>query len=335
MARVAKLHEDEETQVPPVADAGTADSAPAPQAAPTASSASAPAAPPPAAQLNPHSRFQDIGRLLYANQGQGRALANQAIRAVGGAATSAQNQLQGAQTAYQNQAQAAVPQAVATAPAATQVGANPLVRGARPTTVVNSTPDYAALERNAAATYQGPRSLGETQGVDQAGLQRAFTEADRAASTLSQPTGVSALLGRSGTGGIGAFDDLLAQHEGGAALHTAGRRFGGLRDQLAAALRDTAPGDAARAATESAAASAQGALADRERGIQERMDRETRAANDAAELDAARQYMRDFYNNPAFRHGITTGESIDEYLANPEHAQDLLNFYRTNNPRQG
>lgn len=294
MARVANLHEDDETQLnqEPGQDYGGAQSVA--QSAGTATAA----APAPR-----QGRFRDINRLLYANQGQGQAVAQQAIGAAEGKVNVAKSQLAGATGAYQAQAQAAVPQQqvvrAQSAPPLVQ-GAGPgsgeeyvapgrnvpggaLQRGSRATTQVNiaepPTPDYAALEQQAAATYGGPRSFNETKGVDQAALQGAFTDAQRAASSLTQPAGVSALLGR--TGGAGAFDNLLAQHEAGGALRAAGGRLGGIRSMLDAAVKDTSASDRARGATEGVAASARGALADRDRRIQDTMNRQTQSDNAA------------------------------------------------------
>lgn len=286
MARVANLHEDDETQLSqaPEAAAPMAGSAQVPVGGTGGATAAAPAP--------RQGRFQDINRLLYANQGQGQAVAQQAIGAAQGKADTAQSQLNTAKGAYQAQAQqpAVTQQAVVAQPQPPVVQGAGGLRGSRATTQVNVAPDYGTLEQQAAATYTGPRNFNETKGVDQAALQGAFTDAQRAASSLTQPAGVSALLGR--TGGAGAFDNLLAQHEAGGALHAAGGRLGGIRSMLDAAIRDTAPADAARAATEKAATSAQAALAARDRGAQETMNRQTEATNaQAADDEAYRQWM--------------------------------------------
>lgn len=259
MARVATLHEDDETQVAgdPAGAGGGAVTQGIP-GVPQVGAGGGGAAPPPQRP----GKFQDISRLLYANQGQGKQNAQAAIGVADQRAGLAQRQLQNAQGAYRTQAAGATqPQVVqAQVPTVQRPG---LLPGQRTTTQINAAPpDYAALQRQASATYGGPRNLNEATGVDQGRLSGAFTEASRAANLLGAPAGVSTLLGR--TGGVGAFDDLLAQREGGAELRAAKQRLGGIRDQLAAAVKDTSVSDRARSATEASAAQAQGLLDERD-----------------------------------------------------------------------
>ena len=267
MARVAPLNEDQETQFGKAEDAA---GGAVPSTVPEASAAGGGAAQAPQAQRP--GKFQDISRLLNANKGQGERLAQRAVGAVTDKANAAQNQLQSAQGAYRTQAQASVPQAQQQVrPQVVQGGSlfNP-----RQTTTQNvAGPDYAAMQRQAEAVYGGPARLAETQGVDTAALSRSFTDAERAANTLTAPAGVSALLGRTGGGGL--LTDLLASREGGSTLRAAKERFGGLREMLSSALGDTSAADHARTATEAAAAEARGGLAQRDADAQAFMDRQT------------------------------------------------------------
>ncbi len=332
MARVARQHEDEDTQLSATDAAGQAAPTDAgtpamPQATPSFAGPTAPTSGP-AAGTARQSKFQDISRLLYANQGQGAALANQAVQSVADRAKAAEGQLASAQGAYQAQAQAAVPQRVVTPSAPPQVGGGPLGAGRRTTTQVNVASDpYADATRLAGATYGGPSSLGEAKGVDQAGLQAAFTDASRAANALGSPTGVSTILGRSGGGG--RFDDLLAGAEGGGILNAGKQRFGSIRDQLTKALGDTGAADAARAQTDALRTGAQGALHQRDLELQNNMDADTRATNAA---EAERQMQSDYVNTMAQQSAFDRGHlfSPPSYEEWTKMSPELRAYYMEN-----
>jgi hypothetical protein len=282
MANIDPQHQDEETQL-----GGDVPAA-----------GGAPGAMPPAEKAS--QRFVNIQRLLTANQGQGSKLVGQAIGNADQLANSAKSQLDQATGAYASQAQGAVPKAftpsqVLTPPGSPTAPAAPPAAGVRmtpisapaaapqtpgfrlsapaspfagpksPASVAPATSQpYSPLanqtmaQQAAQATYAGPQSLADTRGVNMDAVTRAFQNASAAGNALGTPGGVAALLGR--TGGIGAFDQLLAQHEGTADLNAARGRFSGLQDLLTSAATNTAPADAAKAATAGVAQGAQGYL---------------------------------------------------------------------------
>lgn len=250
-----------------------------------------------AAQPQRQSQFQNISRLLYANQGQGQQLAQNAVNTVGAKAGAAQAQLNNATRAYQTQAQGVVPQSVIRPVTVqgppTSSGTGGLTgagRSGRTTTQVNTQPppdeptDWDQVQRIADSVYTGPKSLLQAQGVDQAGLSGAFTDAARAAGALKSQSGIAALLGHGG--GVGALDSILAGREGRDALQAGISRFGNIRDMLNNAVKDTSISDAAAAETAKRAAEAQGAIKDRDAAIQAA---ETKKTNDANAAEAGRQ----------------------------------------------
>lgn len=226
-------------QAPPTSSIPPPDTSQAPSLGGTAAPA-APKAPP---------RFNDISRLLYANQGQGKKIANNAIQSVTQKATDAQSQLQGAQAAYGAQAGAgAASFNPSPAPAPVVGGSGGLTAAGRQTTQLNTGPSLQEAQDIAQATYNGPASLATTTGVDAGKLQQSFASAEDAANSLPDLPGTSLL------------DSVLAQHEAGGDLRGTAKRFSGLQDQLNSALTDTSPADAARAATTKAAHGAQSYL---------------------------------------------------------------------------
>lgn len=236
------------------------------------------------------SRFNDISRLLYANQGQGQRVAQNAIQGTQHLADAATSQLGAAQNAYSSAAQAGSAGAYTpTAPAPISRGASGLVAGARPTTAVNLDSGSQLANATAAlgATYKGPNSLEETPGVDASRLAQSFDQARQSANTL-------AINPSHRTGGAGKFDDFLAQHEAGGDLKAAQKRFGGLRSQLTAAQGNTSAADAGRARVAAGNTAAQGVVDTNNAAVA----RETQQAADATNAaDAAAQDDEGAYQN--------------------------------------
>ncbi len=222
------------------------------------------------------SKFQDISRLLYANQGQGKRVAQRAIAGADSLANAAQQQISGARTAYTQAAQAGTPAGFSTTSAPPVVQGGTLANPSTTTTLnYNVAPNISRLETAANATYQGPNSLAETNGVNLANIYGAVDRAGQAYNTLDRnPSGNS--------GGVGKFDDFLAGQEAGGDLRKARARFQGLRDSLGQAVKDTSASDEARRLTGESAARAKEAL-----GAEHTRATADEAARVQAENDAA------------------------------------------------
>jgi hypothetical protein len=298
------------------------------------------------AATGPSGRFMDIQRMLYANKGQGQKLAQGAIDTASSLAARAQGQLNSANQAYQTQVKAGTPkafsgytpppvQSAAGAPrpatpamnpwtGATQVEptggswggftakgpaatpANQTLPGARPTTTLNTIAPTAEQAQAAAdARYTGPHSLTDTQGVDPAALSASFQNAYQAGQALGSP---SILAHQSG--GIGAFNDLLARSEAGGELNSARQRFSGIRDQLSKALTNTAPADAAAAQAAATQAAGTKELA---RQAQETAD-ETQRQTDEANAAFTGQQDRDNTYQTALSRGALTDPMLRQQL---------------------
>lgn len=260
---------------------------------------------PSAAAPKKASRFQDLSRLLYANAGRGKEIAQGAIDRANGLVGDAQGQLNTAKGQYTQAANVATPQAF------TPTAAVPLTRGGglnggrRTTTTINiADPTAADTARAQAITtqgYQGPNTIVDTPGVDNAALSAAYDRAGQALNTLDRAPSRAQR-------GIGAFDNLLATQEAGGDLRKARSTFQGLRDSFNQARGDTAAADAARAATTTRAAGAQSYLDDQNAMNAERTTAQTQMTNDTeAQSKAVEDAFRDYYSTLGFGYTVLGG----------------------------
>lgn len=242
-------------------------------------------------------KFQNLSRLLYANQGQGKAVANEAIHGADTLAHDAGSQLAKAQSTYSDAVKAATPAAFDPYASFQQTdedraNADRLYGADTWKTLVNSSPQVQAGAQAATQqTYTGPNSIEDTVGVDPAKLASSFDNANQAYNAIAQSPSRR-------TGGVGAFDNFLAGQEAGGDLRAARQRFQGLRDQLAGASTDTSKADAARAQVAAQAQGAQDFINNTNAVNQNALDAQ-QAQNNASEARVAddKNAYQQFLNN--------------------------------------
>lgn len=237
MANVSRPDQDEKEQLGP--DGNPVDASGQAAAAPAAS----------------QQRFPDISRLLNANAGRGKGVAQTGINAADALGNQAQSALNAANGQYQNQVAAGTPAGytAATGPAAGTgggLGAGSQGR-AQATTTQNVAPNLQAAQTAATAAYTGPTALGNST-ADLTGAQAALTKAGDAYGALGQgsPSRQS--------GGAGFLNNTLAQQQAGGDLKAASQRFQGLRNQFNQTVGDTSASDAAKANAAGSRTAAQG-----------------------------------------------------------------------------
>ena len=323
MARVSRPDQEKVEEDPTLVqpqDPAVAQSlgAAGPASAPGGKSSEAPAAP--AAR----SHFNDLSRLLYANQGQGAPMAQGAIGKADQAAADVNSRLANAQNRFSTAAQAgtSTPVVPAAPPPLVNQGtgatSGPLGRG-RTTTRLNTGPSLAQQEQVAGATYKGPATLAETPGVNLEDLQLGLNRAGQEYAALNRNPSQQ-------TGGIGRFNDFLIGSDGGREIKAAQNRFQGLRDRFNISLGDTSAADAGRATTKKNAQDAQTAI---DRNNAEADSEAARRQAAESEATAAAQAEDDYFSE--YRHmnpTLSEAEARRYYDADTEHIKQIIDNNR-------
>ena len=309
--------------------------------APGGRSTEAPAAP--AAR----SHFNDLSRLLYANQGQGRKMAQGAVDKADQGAAGVNSRLADAQNRYTEAAQAGTvkPVAPVTPPPVVSGGGGLTGRGGAPvyqgdlaefyrqTDAYNNAPKIprtttrlntntavdAEAQRTAGSSYQGPHSLAETPGVDIQDMQLGLNRAGQAYSALDRNPSRQ-------TGGVGRFNDFLIGAEGRPVINDAKKRFQGLRDRFVGAVGSAAPTEAAEAETKKNVAEARRIL---DQGDGARAQAETEQQQRENEDRAARQSEEDYFHEYRLMNPLTPeNEARARYEADKDHIKEIIDNNR-------
>ncbi len=352
MARVSRPDQEKVEEDPTLVqpqDPAVAQSlgAAGPASAPGGRSSEAPAAP------TTRRHFNDLSRLLYANQGQGAKMAQTAVAKADQGAAGVNSQLADAQSRFSTAAQAAVPKAITPAapPPVVQGGGGgltgrgtgtpstpPIYRGDLPqffreteaynkappstprsTTRLNTGDSLAEQEQVAGATYKGPASLAETPGVNIQDMQQGINRAGQAYSALDRNPSRQ-------TGGIGRFNDFLIGAEGRPAINEAKKRFQGLRDRFVGAVGDTAAADQASADTKRVATEARATI-DRNRAEAEAREalRQTAENQAAAAAQSEDDYFHEYRQmNPT----LSEDEARRYYDSDTDHIKQIIDNNR-------